>query len=74
MTEKNKKGGSMPLDGVAAWSRNLAASLTATGMEECAARLADGLTALVPETRVDERNRSEATGLDKTAILLLTIG
>ena len=52
MIEKNSKNGSLPLDSVAAWSRNLAACLAANGMEESAARLADGLTALVPETRI----------------------
>lgn len=52
MIEKNSKNGSLPLDSVAAWSRNLAACLAANGMEESAARLADGLTALVPDTRI----------------------
>ena len=52
MTEKSDTKGTLPLGNVADWSRSLAASFEAGRTEECASRLAAGLTALVPDTRI----------------------
>ena len=52
MSERNDTKGTLPLGAVGAWSAGLAASFAATAIDESAARLADALTALVPDTRI----------------------
>ncbi|MFA7637761.1 MAG: LuxR C-terminal-related transcriptional regulator [Parvibaculum sp.] len=52
MTQRNSRADTLPINAVASWSRGLAASLGAESAEESAAQLAEGLSALAPDTRI----------------------